>query len=480
MINFLHSPTSAAPIPVTLELARGHSRTLRGAPRAGATTFYPADDEKLFAYTGRWQRAGVARADWPCSGVQFRVRTTENATITLRLNLLRVRVNVVVTNAATGIVESATIFEGSAIWDFSGSYEVEIPKGLYTLSLAKMTEAFPYRNGVGKAFKSVIEFHGVEINNSTTNILSVESSLLHRRVALIGSSDTAGFCVDGTLETSNALSYIQGWMYSNCVMTGHASLGRRLDAEISVQAITGIGLTQNAFADVPFLLGQLTMPDYYERVLQTEEEPLWNFQQWRPDLVVLSLGGNDFNHQKNVPSNHTFRQAYHDFLQEIAEPYIDDVPPLTIVSVCGQGDPTEVNRDPNNDRCQPCPHVQEATQTFSSDNENVRAEYIFIPCDGSVITGEDDIGCDGHKNALGQKRVADFLEPRLRKIMGWEEDQDKSSFYINDESFAIAQAKVRESMVSTSFTWSSSNNNSAPLVVLSFVLMVAAVIVRRC
>ena len=41
-------------------------------------TFYAADDPK-FAYAGRWQlnsEERVARADWPCSGVQFDVTTT--------------------------------------------------------------------------------------------------------------------------------------------------------------------------------------------------------------------------------------------------------------------------------------------------------------------------------------------------------------------------------------------------------------------
>ena len=29
------------------------------------------------------------------------------------------------------------------------------------------------------------------------------------------------------------------------------------------------------------------------------------------------------------------------------------------------------------------------------------------------------MGCNGHKNRLGQSKVADFLEPQIRRIMGW-------------------------------------------------------------
>ena len=45
--------------------------------------------------------------------------------------------------------------------------------------------------------------------------------------------------------------------------------------------------------------------------------------------------------------------------------------------------------------------------------------YIFIPCDGSVATGEGDIGCNGHKNRAGQAEVAEFLIPKIAKIMKW-------------------------------------------------------------
>jgi hypothetical protein len=47
----------------------------------------------------------------------------------------------------------------------------------------------------------------------------------------------------------SALDYISnGWKYENCDSGNPGNLGRMLDAEISVQAITGIGLTQNASA----------------------------------------------------------------------------------------------------------------------------------------------------------------------------------------------------------------------------------------
>jgi len=411
-------------------------------------TFYPADDVTKFAYAGRWQLnlegEGVARADWPCSGVQFTVTTTaatggpSSISIALRLNLDRVRVSVAVTsNTSTDgapVENTPTILEGNAnvVEDYNVTLENKNAGTTYTISLTKLTQAAPYGNGLGQLLTSVLEFHGVEIDANVTTLGSPSLLPPSRRVTLIGASDTAGYCVDGTPETIDA--YIYPWKYGNCNMGYPGVLGRSLNAEISVQAIAGIGLTQNAYADVSVLLGEDTMPDYYNRTLQTEEQPLWNFTEWHPDLVIVSLGGNDFNHQKTVPSNATFRAAYEEFLLQIAKPYMEgntttttttQQQPPTIVSVCGQGDPTEVERDPNNDRCRPCPHVEDATESFRTKySESVRVEYIFIPCDGTVVTGDGDIGCEGHKNQLGQKRVAEFLEPRLREIMAWPNELD--------------------------------------------------------
>ena len=199
--------------------------------------------------------------------------------------------------------------------------QAAVPAPTYTVSLTKLTQASPYNNGLGSKLTSVVTFHGVHIHYDRMT-LDAPPAPPSRRVTLIGASDTAGFCVDGTPATTDAKR--NPWRYDNCDRTSHAVLGRRLEAQVvGVQAIAGIGLTQNAFANMPFLLGKDTMPDYYNRRLQTEKEPLWDFasEEHRPDLVVVSLGGNDFNHQSVVPSNATFQAAYVDFLEQVAAPY---------------------------------------------------------------------------------------------------------------------------------------------------------------
>ena len=137
-----------------------------------------------------------------------------------------------------------------------------------------------------------------------------------------------------------------------------------------------------------------------------------------PEFVVISLGGCDYNNQGgNVPSNETFTTTYNDYMLRILNTY--SVPPK-IAAICGMGDPTEPLRDPDNIRCSPCPHVQDAVNEFKAIYSGTYdVEYFDIPCDGSVVTGYGDIGCSGHKNSVGQAAIANHIIPPIKAWLGW-------------------------------------------------------------
>ena len=77
---------------------------------------------------------------------------------------------------------------------------------------------------------------------------------------------------------------------------------------MQVEALPAVGLSQNAFAKASWINGPHTMSDYYERALLTDgPQSRWNFSTFVPQLVMLSLGGNDYNHQAALaPANATF------------------------------------------------------------------------------------------------------------------------------------------------------------------------------
>ena len=146
---------------------------------------------------------------------------------------------------------------------------------------------------------------------------------------------------------------------------------------------------------------------------------MWDFAaEVQPDLVTMSLGGNDYSHQHGlVTTNASFTRHYVAFLSELFTKYPTNR--TRVVAVCGMCDPLEREADPDNNRCRPCAHVEMAVETLKTAQPQSPRHYIFVPCDGSVVTGTDDIGCDGHKNRIGQAKVAEFLAPHMADIVDW-------------------------------------------------------------
>lgn len=379
---------------------------------AGAAPSVAPTDPRL-VYEGRWvtEADGARVADWPCSGLSFGVNSTR---VALTWSGVRTRLRVVAYDAS-GRAVSDTVLAGPPVdlpWGGPRRDELSLPPGAVRVSVRKLTSATPYSMGVGRILSpSVLSVHGVE-----ADVVAPGGAAAPRRaVGFVGASDTAGYCVDGTVNTTSLGDTLLGWEYSDCDGAYPAVLGRRLGADVSVQALAGAGLTQNADAARAWQIGALTMGQLFDRALQTRTST-WNASA-PVDLVVVSLGGNDFNHQDGrVPSNETFSAAYASLLDRIFE----TSPGLTAVAaVCGMGSPAEAAFDPDNNRCRPCAHVGDAVAAYSAQRPTRRVEFIFVPCDGTVVDDDGDIGCDGHKNAKGQAEVAEFLEPKLRALAGW-------------------------------------------------------------
>ena len=113
--------------------------------------------------------------------------------------------------------------------------------------------------------------------------------------------------------------FLNGWKYGNCDygMPGRVTeLLKNNNSEntiysYSVIAIAGIGLIQNANHDFEWVMGSKTMMDYYPRILLSQNEVIIDTnQEILPTLTIISLGGNDYNHQNgNVPSQEEFTQG---------------------------------------------------------------------------------------------------------------------------------------------------------------------------
>ena len=415
----------------TVILAIGKVQITKSSLYGDDITILPNDARLNFG--GRWLYANVGgkemamKADWPCSDIKFEVNVEKSGA---KLPLIWYGKNTRVSVRKEKISDDATsmdIFEGGrgSMTRLTNDVVFE-SAGKYSVTVRKLTTSAPYGNGLGLFLgSSTFDFLGF---GSPEGISLVSSSPKKRKIVAIGASDTAGSCIDGNPNKTETELLPTLWKYDNCDSTYVAELGRKFDAEISVQALSGAGITRNAFSQQNNL-GKTLLSEFFNRTLQLNASSTWNFsEESYVDLVIVSLGGNDFNNQNgNVPSNETFTSEYSKFLsylfQVYKKPFDEKIRNQTqIVVVCGMGDPSELVRNTDNNRCRPCPFVQDSVTAFKEANQDIapRLHYKFVPCDGSIVTGSDDLSCGGHKNPLGQSKVANYLTSYLTSVTGWQ------------------------------------------------------------
>lgn len=108
-----------------------------------------------------------------------------------------------------------------------------------------------------------------------------------RQIEFIGDSFTAGF---GLTSGKQDCSDEEIWASTDTSQTFAGRLGRHYDADYQVIAYSAGGLVRNS----PFRLTKPVVPALYDRTLFDDPTPALADPAWRPQLVVLSLGSNDF------------------------------------------------------------------------------------------------------------------------------------------------------------------------------------------
>jgi len=142
---------------------------------------------------------------------------------------------------------------------------------------------------------------------------------------------------------------------------------------------------------------------YYDRALLNVAGDVWNPGTWRPQLVVVYLGTNDFSTALNPGEPWTadtlvtaYRTAYSSFLQKLRTRYGANT---TIVAV---------GVSPFAD------YVQQVVQQRNTAGDN-RVRYWALD-----TTGLDYLGCDWHYSTHDHQLVADRLNTFIGTLsLGW-------------------------------------------------------------
>ena len=338
------------------------------------TELIPASHE-AFRYVGRFDFSNPreVRYDWSGVYIQFSFRGTELA---FRMNDSGHNYyNVLVDGRAAKVIEVKS--------DTTLVIAKDLSTQIHRVQIYKRTEG---NQGTG-TFKGILIPENGE--------MLAWKDIPTRKIEFIGNSITCGYGTEG-------LSKSERWKPSteNNYQSYAPIIARAFKADYHIVAHSGMGVVRNYGYKEKVSPG--AMPDRFNRVFDEKEQPLWNFKSWKPDVVVINLGTNDFSTQP-YPDKAVFKAGYEKLINEVRRQY-DDLPIFCVVG-------------PMTD--EPCySYVKEMVEDFRAVYQKKNVYFVGIPT--YLMNPEKDLGSDTHPNYMGQRKMAAHVLPVIASITGWD------------------------------------------------------------
>ncbi|BCM70508.1 hypothetical protein EASAB2608_05842 [Streptomyces sp. EAS-AB2608] len=361
----------------------------RGRPRAVLTAVVSLSA----VLSSAWGTAGTAQAATadrpvPATGVLAQVHTAgrvQDAGETVRYSWPGVYFEGIVRGTGVGIV----------LDDPAADYDVRID-GTTIATLVAPGDTTHWINGLSDTTHTVRLVKRTDSPGDTSTfggflaapggaVLS-RPAARDRQIEFIGDSLTVGY---GNLSTSRECTSDQVRRTTNADVGYGALTARRLNADYQINGYSGLGMVRNYNGGSP----DVTYRTFYDRALLNVPGDVWqNPGTWRPRLVVVNLGTNDFSTPVRPDEPWTpdslaaaYRTAYRDFLQKLRTRYGTGT---TLVAV-GTG--------------QFAAHVQQVVKA-RNDAGDRGVRYWFLD-----DTGLDFQGCHWHYSAHDDRLIADRL-----------------------------------------------------------------------
>ncbi|ADY29739.1 SGNH/GDSL hydrolase family protein [Cellulophaga lytica] len=202
-----------------------------------------------------------------------------------------------------------------------------LKKGKHTVELFKRTEWD----------KGKTSFFGFKLNKQG-KILPKDAPKA-RKIEFYGNSITAGYAVEDFTGKDRPDS-----TYTNNYLSYAALTARHFNAEYRAICKSGIGVTVSWFP--------IIMPELYNRLDPNNQNSVWDFSLYQPDVVVVNLFQND-SWIVNMPKNEEFKHrfgykkpeddffitAYQNFITSLRKEY----PKAKIICALGAMDATKEN-----------------------------------------------------------------------------------------------------------------------------------------
>lgn len=257
--------------------------------------FIPGSDPALH-FSGRWDRTDPARprASWPGFAV---ITDFQGRKISVRMTDSENYYNVEVDGKFVRVVGGK---HGSHLTYLLAD---DLSAGVHRLRLQ--------RRNINFEDPTVIEGFVVDAGARLTQ----PETSRRKRIEFIGDSYTVG---EGNEAVSATLPWKDKYPVTNFAKSYASLLGKMLDADVTAVCRSGSGLVCNWKGDRTH-----PMSERYGWTLMESPEPAWAAGEAPPDLVIISLGLNDFSGMSkpgdvvSAADSADFRNAYRRLIGEI-------------------------------------------------------------------------------------------------------------------------------------------------------------------
>lgn len=259
--------------------------------------------------------------------------------------------------------------------------------GTHTVELWRRTEAFV----------SVTRVVGFSVTGG--KILAAPTPLA-RRLEFIGDSSISGWgieCTDGYDSFSAPTE--------NEHKTYPALVSAALSAEHSSVAYSGKGVSRNYDDGDPE-----TFPSLYARATPDNADATWGFDQWKPDLVWIALGGVDYvDSGRPAPDPATFEARYDELVALVRAKNPNAHIVASIEGRMTDAEPVGYDALTN------MRTILNAVVSKRNAAGDQRISFFELP---RTQDGERN-GCDQHTTAAFHARVATAVASEIAARLGW-------------------------------------------------------------
>ena len=212
----------------------------------------------------------------------------------------------------------------------------------------------------------------------------------NKHIEFIGNSLTCGFGVEGKSRDEPYKAETE-----NCNLSYACIIARYFESNYTLIAHSGQGVVRNYGDSVR--VSAITMKDRIANTFDMNLDKKWNFKTYKPNLVVINLGSNDFSTEP-CPLEEEFIHSYKLIIKQLRTMY-GNVPILCI--------------SPSIPKRQITRYMENMCKEL--DDKQI---YLYILPKG-LYNNTTELGSAWHPNSNGQIKMAISLISYISTITGW-------------------------------------------------------------